>query len=133
MSFWNQKSGSSNSDATEELKDRISYLEKSIKINDSNYSIKVNEISTQHVLDIKEKEFEMKHFKDEEIKTKDLELNELKESIAVLKKENEMLDKIVDLNSDVIDIKDLVKKLIDKLPEVNLQNLTIQNGSEQNK
>jgi len=44
-----------------------------------------------------------------------------------------MLDKIVDLNSDVIDIKDLVKKLIDKLPEVNLQNLTIQNGSEQNK
>jgi hypothetical protein len=41
-----------------------------------------------------------------------------------------MLDKIVDLNADIIDVKELVVSLIKKLPEVNLQNLTVMSQSK---
>lgn len=76
-------------------------------------------------LAIKEKEFEMRHFKDDEVKKLQEEVRELKQERAVLTKENEMLGKMVDINSDIVDIGELVKTLINKLPEVNLQNLTL--------
>ena len=76
-------------------------------------------------LALKEKEFELRHFKDEEVKKLEVDLSNLKQTIAVLRKENEMLDKITNLNADIIDIKDLVNRLIEKLPTLNLKNLTI--------
>lgn len=78
-----------------------------------------------HKMELRENEFDLEHFKDEEIKEISDELVESKETVAVLKKENEMLKQITNLNADVIDIKDLVGKLIEKLPEVNLQSLTV--------
>lgn len=94
------------------------------------HKLEVAELNNNHKLELKEKEFELKHFKDEEVKKLQSELAESKQNNAVLKKENEMLQKITDLNADIIDIKSLVSNLIDKLPTINLQNLTLQNGSE---
>jgi len=82
----------------------------------------------KHSLDLKEKEFELKHFKDEELKKVQEDNVEKDKEIAVLKKENELLVKITDLNGDVIDVKDLVKKLIDKLPEVKVDSITVNAG-----
>ncbi len=96
------------------------------------YKLQIAELENTHKLALKEKEFELKHFKDDEVKGLQTTLNGANQEIAVLKKENEMLAKITNLNADIIDIKDLVASLIKKLPEINLQNLTI-HGTSNNK
>lgn len=89
------------------------------------HELKVKELEKDHELALKEKEFELRHFKDDEVKKLRESLSGKNSEISVLKKENEMLGKITDLNADIIDVKDLVQKLIDKLPEIKLNNLTI--------
>lgn len=89
------------------------------------HELYVNELRAEHSLALKEKEFELRHFKDDEVKKLHAELAEAKQDNAVLKKENQMLEKITDLNGDIIDIKSLVNNLIEKLPTINLQNLTL--------
>lgn len=94
------------------------------------HEMQLKEIKTDHKLALKEKEFELKYFKDEEVKKMQKEISDKDQNIAVLKKENEMLGKITNLNADIIDIKDLVNKLVDKLPTINLSSLTV-NGNNQ--
>lgn len=86
---------------------------------------KVSRLELDHELALKQKEFDIAHFKDAQIKKAEDANFELKQEIAVVKKENEMLIKITDLNADVIDVKDLVKNLIDKLPEVKISSLSV--------
>jgi hypothetical protein len=104
----------------------------SIKIKEveHGYQLQIAELKKDNELAIKEKEFELKHFKDEEIQKLQKEVSVKEQKIAVLEKENEMLGKITNLNADIIDIKDLVNKLIEKLPTLNLSNLTIHNGTD---
>ena len=94
------------------------------------HKLEIAELQNTHKLELKEKEFELKHFKDEEVKELQSTLNKANQDIAVLKKENEMLSRITNLNADIIDIKDLVASLIKKLPEINLSNLTINGTSK---
>lgn len=89
----------------------------------------VQRMEQEKELALKEKEFELKHFKDDEIQKAKDEIAKLNQKVAVLEKENEMLGKITNLNADIIDIKDLVANLINKLPEIKLSNLTVNNGS----
>ena len=100
-------------------------FEKEIRDIEHKHELKLAEIESTHKLAMKEKEFELKHFKDDEMqKLKEASSNNNQE-IAVLKKENEMLQKITDLNADIIDIKDLVANLIGKLPEVKISSLSV--------
>lgn len=96
-------------------------------INDRNhfYDLKIQKLESEHEIALKEKEFELKHF--ESIETKKLQdkVVQLEKDLAVQKQKNEMLDKITDLNADVIDVKDLVKNLINKLPEVKINSLSV--------
>ena len=78
-----------------------------------------------HKLEISQKDFDMKHLADTRIKTLEDKVVELNQIVSVLKKENEMLDKIVDVNKGLIDVKELVNSLIKKLPEFNVSNLTV--------
>jgi hypothetical protein len=103
-------------------------LKEKIKEIKHEYELKIKEIEKDKELALKEKEFELKHFKDEEIKKIQEELTEQKKSNVILKKENEMLEKITDLNADIIDVKKLVETLINKLPEIKLSNLSIYSG-----
>jgi hypothetical protein len=106
------------------LKNKISELE-------LKHRLEISELDGDNKLSIKEKEFELKHFKDEEILKLNSELAGERQQNAVLKMQNEMLVKITDLNADIIDIKDLVNKLVDKLPTINLSSLTVQqNGTD---
>ena len=93
------------------------------------HEMEVQRMKQDKELALKEKEFDLKHFKDDEIQKAKKELATMKQEVAVLKKENEMLDKITNLNADIIDIKDLVANLINKLPEVKISNLSVGNGS----
>ena len=95
------------------------------------HRLEVAELQNTHKLELKEKEFELKHFKDEEVKGLQTKLSSAEKDIAVLKKENEMLDKITNLNADIIDIKDLVNKLVEKLPTINLSSLTLNGNTKE--
>lgn len=96
---------------------------------ESQHKLELLELKKNHELSLKEKEFEMRHFKDDEMQKVRQELAESKQENAVLKKENQMLEKITDLNADIIDIKSLVNNLIEKLPTINLSSLTL-NGTK---
>ena len=94
------------------------------------HALEIKELESNHKLALKEKEFELRHFKDDEVKKLQLDASSKASEIAVLKKENEMLAKITNLNADIIDIKDLVNKLVDKLPSINLSSLTLNGNSK---
>lgn len=94
------------------------------------HQLQIAGLRSDNALAIKEKEFELKHFKDDEVKKMSGDLANARQEIAVLKKENEMLAKITNLNADIIDIKSLVANLIDKLPEFKISNLTVNGNSD---
>ncbi len=98
-------------------------------INDINHSweLKTQKSESDHEIALKEKDFQLKHFSSEEIKKLESRIVTLERDLAVQKQKNEMLDKITDLNADVIDVKDLVKNLINKLPEVKISSLAVTN------
>ena len=110
--------------------EEITSLKNQIKDAEHGCQLKVAELKKDNELALKEKEFELKHFKDEEMKKLNGEISVKNQRIAVLEKENEMLGKITNLNADIIDIKDLVNKLIEKLPTLNLSHLTINGDSK---
>jgi ABC-type Zn2+ transport system substrate-binding protein/surface adhesin len=100
-------------------------LDKEIRDIEHKHELKLAEIESNNKLAMKEKEFELKHFKDEEMQNLKERLSEKTQAFAVLQKENEMLQKITNLNADIIDIKDLVANLINKLPEVKINSLSM--------
>lgn len=77
----------------------------------------------------KQHKFEIEHFESDKVMELEGLLNKADSKISVLEKEKEMLTKITDLNGDIIDIKDLVAKLIEKLPSIDLKSLTVNNSS----
>lgn len=109
----------------------IEDLERKARVEESKKEIEINELKHEHQLELKDKEQEIKTFESDKVKELEEKMIKADAEISVLKKENEMLTKIADINGDIIDIKDLVQGLIKKLPEINLQNLTI--NSESNK
>lgn len=94
-------------------------------------ALNVQRLEASHEIAIKEKDFELKHLESEKMKEANARIVELEKELAVEKKTNEMLNKITDLNADVIDVKDLVTKLIEKLPEVKINSLTTTCGNTQ--
>lgn len=96
----------------------------------ANHTREVETLEHKYTLAIKDLEFNMKNFKDNEILEKNKEIKKLTNSNAVLTKENEMMNKMVDINADIVDVKGIINQLINKLPEVNLSNLTINTESK---
>jgi hypothetical protein len=111
----------------ETLTEQKKYREDEIKRKDLDHAGEIKTLKQDHVLALKEKEFEMKHFKDEELKGLHDKIVVLEKEKAVLEKENKMLDKIVDLNGDIVDVKELINQLIKKIPTMDLKSLTINN------
>lgn len=90
------------------------------------FDMYVEKIKKDHELEIREKEFELTHIKDEEVLRLKKENRTLEQENAVLKKENSMLDKLIDVNADIINVKELVERLIEKLPNIDIKSLTVQ-------
>lgn len=87
-------------------------------------------LKKDHEIALKEKSFELTHHKDVELKTMADSLTAKDVELQVAKKENEIMKQVTDLNGDILDVKDVVNKLIEKLPQINLTSLTVaQNGS----
>lgn len=119
--------GNNNSDESDAHKSAIEGRDKQIKdlqqkIIDTQHQNTLDKetVENDHKLELKEKEFELKHLADEKVKTAEDKSTKLEQELAVAKKEIEMLTKITDLNADVIDVKRLVEALINKLPDVKI-------------
>lgn len=95
----------------------------------SNQEIEINKLNAQHEIALKEKEFDINHKNDDDKLRLTNELAAEKTISAVLTKQVEMLEKLVDVNADIIDIKELFNSLVNKLPNVNIGgNLTLGPG-----
>lgn len=69
--------------------------------------------------------------------TKDKDIVALKEMVADQKAENqklqarvEMYEELVDINGDIVDVKELVNKLIEKLPDVNINTISVHGSNK---
>ena len=71
----------------------------------------VKKLKAEQEIELLEKAFEMKNFKDTEILDKNKEIETLTNKNAVLVKENEMMNKMVDINADIVDVKDIINQL----------------------
>ena len=100
---------------------------------DHNHTQEIAELKNKHSLEKKDWEFQLAHLESEELKKiREEKINLIREK-EVLAKELQMTKSIVELDSDVIDIKSLVEKLIDKLPNIDLKSLTVISGDKQEK
>jgi predicted RNase H-like nuclease (RuvC/YqgF family) len=98
------------------LNEDVDKLNRKIVIAKEDAELEARRTKTQH-------EFELVHFKDDEVETLRKQNTELTKKLAVTENENKMLGKIVDVNKDIIDVKNLVNTLIEKLPTININSL----------
>lgn len=91
----------------------------------ADHEIATNKLNAENLIKVQQKEFELTHIADERVKKADDARVEAETDLKVAKKENEMLHKIVDDRADVLEIKDLVNKLLDKVPEIKIDTLSV--------
>lgn len=85
----------------------------------------IKQLTLDNELALKEKEFELTHYKDEELQNLKAENVTISSKLAVAEKEINMLEKLVDVNADIVSVKDIINKLMDKLPSVNISSLAV--------
>lgn len=103
----------------------VEALEKKMRELQLDCDLKLKKAAKDHELVLAQKDFDMKHLKDNEILKLKAEIVSKDNQITKLETKNLMLDKLVDLNADVIDVKSLVTQLIGKLPEVKISSLSV--------
>lgn len=125
----------------DEATKRIEQLERYDREKDQEFARKISNIEAENLREVKDlkseqarKELDFK--KEAEYIKKDTEnksattIKELEVQVAVLTEANKHLEKMTDINADIIDVKEVMNKLIEKLPEINLTSLTVQNSSK---
>lgn len=132
-----------NKSSVEKLEDRVKDLLDQDRVNRIVHKLEIDRIRHEHELQVarmsnefdlvaKQHQFALDHFADDRVKELETQKTALNQHVSVLEKEKEMLERVVSIEGDIVDVKDLVKNLIAKLPEVNLKNLTINtNGNKQ--
>ncbi len=84
---------------------------------------KIKNLKTDHEIELKKKQAELDLFESVKIKSLETEVTDLKTKLAVAETKLEFMSKITDVNADVLDVKDLVNKLIEKMPTVNINSI----------
>ncbi len=110
---------------SQRLEENVKDLRQIIEDNDKEHGYEIKDLKKEIELKEKDFKFQLEHQESEGLKKKDAEIVELTKKLAVADEKIKMLDKIVDLNSDVIDVKKLVEQLINKLPEVKISSLAV--------
>ena len=89
------------------------------------HELVVKELQSKHKLELDQRDFDLKNHKDAEIAKAYAERDQAVSESAILKKELEVTQKIVDINSDIVDVKDIINKLITALPKIDLNSITV--------
>lgn len=99
-------------------------------------TIEEGRIIHNHRIDIEKKEleiqklkdqhaFELSHFESKKVKELEQKNIDLEKKLAVKTQEIESIKAVIDINGDIVDVKDLIGKIINKLPEINLKGITV--------
>ena len=89
----------------------------------ADHDLEVRRLKSIHELELMKKQTEIDLF--ESLQTKKLrdEVVELKRLLAIAETKLEFMDRLTDVNADVLDVKQLVSNLIEKLPTVNINSI----------
>lgn len=117
-------------DGDRRVKETRDAREDEVKRLNSAHEIEKNEILASHKIELAEKEFTITHTADERVKKADDARVAAETKLQVSEKENEMLHKIVDDRADVLEIKDLVKDLLAKIPEIKIDTLAVSSNQK---
>ncbi len=105
------------------LSDADRLKEQEIKAIRFEHDLVVKGLKADHELALKTKQFEIDHNDSEALKTSKKELTDALTKLAVAESKLELMSKVTDVNADVLDVKDLVTKLIDKMPNINIDGI----------
>lgn len=86
----------------------------------SEHAIEIKKLESDQIIALQEKEFEIKHVADERVLDLQGKLTETEKKLAVSESENKMLHEMVDQDASVLEVKELVSSLINKLPNINI-------------
>ena len=89
------------------------------------------DLKAEHKRELKNKQQEINHYESDKIQELKDDKHRMEKKIAKLETENEKLNDVIDLEVDIIDVKDLVNKLIEKLPQVDISNMNV-NSNDSN-
>lgn len=92
---------------------------------DFHHELAIKELENKHKFELAQRDFDLKNQKDAEILKYKEEAEKAKSDMLVLAKELEVTQKIVDINSDIVDVKDIINKLITALPKIDLSSITV--------
>lgn len=91
---------------------------------------KYDKLQFDHELYNQRKELEWNYADSELIDKLNSEKAKLEQDNAVLTTRIEMMQKMIDIDSDILDVKDLVDSLIKKLPEVSIKGVTVNHSTK---
>jgi hypothetical protein len=111
--------------------ERKNQLIKKLEKENMNYQYRIERIldNQDRQLKLQKEDYERKlmFFKDDELKkAKEAQLK-AERQLEVNNKELELMKQAVNVNADIIDVKSMVEKLIEKLPSINLSTLNVNN------
>lgn len=88
------------------------------------FAMEKKEMAKEHELALKDMKFKME--REVEAKTTELkaEVVALEQKLAVAEKTVEMMDELTDLQTGMLDVKEVVASLIKKLPDINIKSIT---------
>ena len=90
------------------------------------YERTIDTMKHDHALEAQRIALEHKFSTKQEVEDLRKKLEDAEKAKAVLTEKVAMLEKMVDLNGDIVDVKEMVAGIIKKLPEVNINGLTVQ-------
>lgn len=76
-------------------------------------------------LQLAQRDFDLKNTSDKRVLDAEARATKAENDMLVLAKELEVTQKIVDINSDIVDVKDIINKLITALPKIDLNSITV--------
>lgn len=92
--------------------------------NYKNHQMETREIRKDHELNIKDLTFQMERETETQTVTFKGEIEELTKKLAVAENTIKMMDELTDLQTGMLDVKEVVNSLIKKLPNIDIKSIT---------
>jgi hypothetical protein len=95
------------------------------------HEMNVKEIRKDHELELKGLRFDMERATEQATADLGKEVTDLKEKLAVAENTIEMMDELTDLQTGMLDVKEVVNSLIKKLPNIDIKSITAGSSSKE--
>jgi hypothetical protein len=94
------------------------------------FAMEKKETAKNHELELKDMQFKMEREVDKKTAELKAEVVALEQKLAVSEKTVEMMDELTDLQTGMLDVKEVVNSLIKKLPNIDIKSITAGSSSK---